>query len=316
MRRGTSGPVERIAILVNNRPMKIPVARIAVPALLFLALSRPALPAASDPGAASVREAIASEETRFARAEVRRDADAMSEMYMDPVAGRESAARRLERLGSTGGILVDERFEISNLEVCDDIAVESGQTIAQWDFPGKPRSLDRMRYLAVWKRGADGGWKVARDLWIASGEPAPLPATAAAPPVSVTAAVPPPPPDFVPIPDARGLSDGFVRSIQDDLKATARHLRSLEGGDPEKRRKAAGKADHALQAVIRDVGWINVGRFGVAASCNAAYVVSQSGDLALMRATLPMMERDLNHSENDPACYKSALEAYRSLAAR
>jgi hypothetical protein len=128
--------------------------------------------------------------------------------------------------------------------------------------------------------------------------------------------VPLPAADAVPIPDARDLSDGFVRNIQDHLKMTVHRLRSLEGGEPEKRRKAAAKADRELQVVIRDVGWIDVGRFGVTASCNAAYVVSQSGDLALMRATLPIMERDLNHAENDASCYKIALDAYRSLAPR
>jgi ketosteroid isomerase-like protein len=297
--------------------MKTRAPRIAFPVLLLLVLLGPALPAAADSGAASVRAVIEDEEARFSRAEVRRDAEAMSEMYRDASAGRESAARRLERVAAAGGTLVDERFEISNLEVCDDIAVESGQTVAQFDFPGKSRSVERMRYLSVWKRGPDGGWKVARDLWIAAGTPAAPPTAvgAAMPPVPAPAAVSPPP-DAVPIPDARGLSDGFVRNIQDDLKSTARHLRSLASADAEKRRRAAEKADRALQAVIRDVGWIDVGRFGVAASCSAAYVVSQSGDLPLMRATLPLMERDLNHAENDPSCYETALKAYQSLAAR
>ena len=286
--------------------MKIPAPRIAIPALFLLAFARPAAPAAESSGTAPVRAAIEEEEARFARAEVRRDADAMSEMYLDPAAGRESAARRLARVAAAGGTLVEERFEISNLEVCDDIAVESGHTIARLDFPGKPRSIDRMRYLSVWKRGPDGGWKVARDLWIEAGAAVPVPTAEASPPL----------PDVVPIPDARSLGNGFVRTIQDDLKSAARRLRSLADADPEKRRRAAEKADRALQAVIRDVGWIDVGRFGVAASCSAAYVVSQSGDLALMRATLPLMEKDLSIAENDPSCYKNALEAYRALAPR
>ena len=256
--------------------MKTRSPRIAAAVLLLAAFSRPA--AAADGGTASVRQAIEDEQARFARAEVRLDADGMSEMYLDRAAGRVSAVRRLERLERTGGTLVDERFETSNLEVCDDIAVESGQTVAQWDFPGGSRTVDRMRFLSVWKRAPEGGWKVSRDLWMESGAPAApiaVPAPGAAP-ASAAAAVPPPPADVVPIPDARSLSDGFIRNIQDDLKSTVRRLRSLENGDPEKRRKAAAKADRELQTVIRDVGWIDVGRFGVAASCNAAYVVSQA----------------------------------------
>lgn len=300
-----------IAVLVNNRRVKTRFPRIAIPVLLLAALSRPA--AAAESGAASVRRAIEDEQERFARAEVRRDTDGMSEMYLDRAAGREAAARRLERFAKAGGTLVDERFETSNLEVCDDLAVESGQTVAQWDFPGRARTVDRMRYLSVWKRAPEGGWKVSRDLWMESAAPLATAVPAAAP---TAAAGVPPPADVVPIPDARDLSDGFVRNIQDHLKTTVHRLRSLESGDPEKRRTAAAKADRELQVVIRDVGWIDVGRFGVVASCNAAYVVSQSGDLALLRSTLPIMERDLNRAENDASCYKVALDAYRSLAPR
>jgi len=294
---------------VNNRRMKARSPRIAVPLLLLAALSRPA--AGADAGAASVRQAIEDEQARFASAEVRRDVDGMSEMYLDRFSGRESAVRRLERFGKAGATLVDEKFETSNIEVCDDIAVASGQTVAEWDFPGRPRTVDRMRYLSVWKRAPEGGWKVSRDLWMESGSPAvPAAATLGASPGSVAAV--PPPADVVPIPDARSLGSGFIRSIQDDLKGSANRLRSL--ADPVKLRGAATKADRDLQKVIRDVGWIDVGRFGTVAACNAAYIVSQSGDAALMRATLPLMEQDLNDASYDRSCYESALEAYRSLA--
>ncbi len=301
----------RIAVLVNNRRMKTRSPRIAIPVLLLAALSRPA--AAAESGAASVRQAIEDEQARFARAEVRRDTDGMSEMYLDRAAGRESAVRRLERFVKAGGTLVDERFETSNLEVCEDIAVESGQTVAQWDFPGRSRTVDRMIYLAVWKRAAEGGWKVSRDLWMESA--APTAPNAAEPPAAVsTAAVPPPPADVVPIPDPRSLGSAFIRSIQDDLKGSANRLRSL--ADPEKLRKAATKADRDLQKVIRDVGWIDVGRFGTVAACNAAYIVSQSGDAALMRATLPLMEQDLNDASYDRSCYEGARKAYQEAGSR
>ena len=292
--------------------MKIPGPRIAVPCL-FLSVAAFAARPAEAADDSSVRAAIEAEEARFAQAEIRRDAEAMAGMYLDSAAGRESAARRLERLGGSGGTLVDERFEISNLEVCDDIAVESGQTVSQWDFPGRPRSVDRLRYLSVWKRAPGGEWKVARDLWIAAGSSAP---SALSPPVPAPGAASPAASDTVPLPDPRSLSDGFTRTIQDDLKASARRLRSLSGGDPKKRRSAAAKADRDLQKVIRDVGWIDVDRFGVASACNAAYIVSQSGDAALMRATLPLMEKDLNHDGNDPACYRAAREAFEALSRR
>lgn len=302
-----------IAVPVNNRRVNLRSSRIAIPVFLLAALSRPA--AAAEPVAASVRQAIEDEQERFARAEVRRDTDGMSEMYLDRAAGRESAVRRLERFAKAGGTLVDERFETSNLEVCDDIAVESGQTVAQWDFPGRSRTADRMRYLAVWKRAPEGGWKVSRDLWMDSGVPvAPLAASAPGPLPTAAIAVPPPPADVVPIPDPRSLGSGFIRSIQDDLKGSANRLRSL--ADPVKLRGAATKADRDLQKVIRDVGWIDVGRFGTVAACNAAYIVSQSGDAALMRATLPLMEQDLNDASYDRSCYEGARKAYQEAGSR
>jgi hypothetical protein len=214
-----------------------------------------------------------------------------------------------------GGTLVDERFETSNLEVCDDIAVESGQTVAQWDFPGRSRTVDRMRYLAVWKRAPEGGWKVSRDLWMETAAPeAPLAAATNGAVPTGAAGVPPPPADVVPIPDPRSLGSAFIRSIQDDLKGSANRLRSL--ADPEKLRRAAAKADRDLQKVIRDVGWIDVGRFGTVAACNAAYIVSQSGDAALMRATLPLMERDLNDASYDRSCYEGVRNAYQEAGSR
>jgi hypothetical protein len=214
---------------------------------------------------------------------------------------------------------VSERFDISSLEICGDLAVESGEVVTQLETPARLRSTERARYFSVWKRQSDGSWKVGSGLWsngtAASGYPEPAPPS---PPVpeAIPASAASRSPDFVPIPDPRSLSDGFVRTIQDNLNSTAHHLRSLAGSNSEKRRKAAARADRDLQVVIRDVGWIDVGRFGVATSCDAAYVVSQSGDAALMRSALPLMERDLNNSENDPACYRGVVEAYQALPVR
>jgi ketosteroid isomerase-like protein len=315
--------------------MKTSTPRTVVAALLFLALARPSRPAGPDPDAASVRRAIEIEEERFAQAEIRRDLDAMWKMYSDPAAGMDAAARRMERIRNSGASLVDERFEISSLEVWGEIAVESGEVVAQLDSPGKAPSIDRTRYLSVWKHQPDGSWKIARDLWSPVGASAPQPIGASAPQPNVAPATPPtaaapapvppalaplsvpePPAGYVPIPDARDLSEGFVRTIQDDLKSNARRVRSLASSDPEKRRQSAAKADRDITKVVRDVGWIDMVRFGVRAACDAAYIVSQSADLPLMRATLPLMEKDLKNSEDGAGCYQSAIEAYRALAPR
>ena len=86
--------------------------------------------------------------------------------------------------------------------------------------------------------------------------------------------------------------------------------------EPEERRKAVAKADHDLRATIRDIGWINVVRFGVPAACDAAFIVSQSGDLVLMQATVPLIQSDLANSEGGEICALEALKAYEALRSR
>ena len=150
----------------------------------------------------------------------------------------------------------------------------------------------------------------------ASSAVAPPPPVAAAP-----VAAPPEPPrvvvlqatDVVPIPDPRPLSDGFVRTISDRLRSRVAHIRSLEAsGKGEALRAAISKADRELQVTIRDVGWLDVARFGVATSCDAAYLVSVSDDPALVRRAVPWM-KDLQTNPEATPCYERALEAYGKL---
>jgi hypothetical protein len=60
------------------------------------------------------------------------------------------------------------------------------------------------------------------------------------------------------------------------------------------------------------VGWIDVTRFGVTASCNAAFIVERSGDPALIKSAVPWM-KDLQSNEESVACYAGALAAYEKL---
>jgi hypothetical protein len=123
-----------------------------------------------------------------------------------------------------------------------------------------------------------------------------------------------PPPDFLSIPDPRPLSDGYVRTIGDQLRARAGKIRALEAShaDEPTRHAAIRRADRELQTLIRDVGWIDVNRFGVPTSCNAAFIVERSGDPALIKSAVPWM-KDLQSNEEGVACYTSALAAYEKL---
>jgi len=313
--------------------------RVGLPAaaLILLAGNAP-LHAADD---AAVRDAIRIAEESFARAEIAGDVAGMMEIYAedavlfppgeDPVAGRSAATAWIRRRRLSATKISREQFETSGLDVCADLAVETGTVARDREAPGGAPTTMGTPYMAVWKRQSDGSWRIQKEMWSrpgpavpAAGIPSPRDEAVAAAPAGAIPAAPPaapvlpppmaPPPDFLSIPDPRPLSEGFVRTIGDQLRARAGKVRALEGAGSgeEARRAAIRRADRELQALIRDVGWIDVGRFGIATSCDAAFIVSESGDAILLKSTLPWM-KDLQTNPDGTACYAKALDAYGKL---
>jgi ketosteroid isomerase-like protein len=287
----------------------------------------------------AVRDFIRQAEERFAAAQVRRDVPAMMEFYANdavvfppgegPVSGKAAIARWRTRSLAAAPRLAREQFEMASLDVCGDLAVETGSVSVQEDASGASSVTSRTPYITIWKRQEDGSWKIQKDIWnhgpgaggidsAGTMPPAPGSASTLPAPPAATVSQPPPmpasPPDFIPIPDPRPLSDGYVRNIGDQLRARVGKIRALEASHAgEAAREAAiRRADRELQALIRDVGWIDVGRFGVATACNAAFIVEKSGDPALIKAAVPQM-KDLQSNEESVACYRRALEAYEKL---
>ncbi len=295
---------------------------------------------AAQPSDTSIAEAIRRAEATLVAAHQARDAAAAMDAYAadvvvfpageEPVRGRSEVRRWLAaRLASSPGAS-REQFETATLEACGDLAVETGAVAAEGETGGAPRTVRTPR-LAVWMRQSDGTWKIAREAFGGAGAPAMIPAEVVAPhpasPATASGASAPPPPepprvvvmqatDVVPIPDPRPLSDGFVRTISDRIRSRAARIRSLEAsGKSDALRTAVSKADRELQTTIRDVGWIDVARFGVATSCEAAHIVSVSEDPALVRSAVPLM-KDLQTNPEGAACYERALEAYGKLPPR
>lgn len=308
-------------------------------ALAAVALGCAARLVAADESA--VRDYIRLAEDRFADAQVRRDVPAMMEVYADdvvvfppgegPVSGKAAVTRWRTRALALAPRISREQFETASLDVCGDLAVETGSVAIQEEASGAPAVVNRTPYITVWKRQEDGSWKVRKDIWnhgpgssAASGSSARAETAGSEPPLAAPAAASPappspppspaPPPDFIPIPDPRRLSEGFIRNIGDQLRARAGKIRSLEASNASEsaREAAIRRADRELQTVIRDVGWIDVGRFGVATACNAAFIVEKSGDPALIRAAVPHM-KDLQSNAESVAFYRRALEAYDKL---
>ena len=56
---------------------------------------------------------------------------------------------------------------LSTVEVTElgDTAYEVGDYTMKMQPPGADAMSDRGKYLVVWKRQADGAWKLAVDIW-------------------------------------------------------------------------------------------------------------------------------------------------------
>jgi len=56
---------------------------------------------------------------------------------------------------------------LTTLEVggSDDVAYEIGKTKVRIQPEGQPAMTDSTKYLVIWKRQADGKWKVCVDIW-------------------------------------------------------------------------------------------------------------------------------------------------------
>lgn len=97
------------------------------------------------------------------------------------------------------------------------------------------------------------------------------------------------------VPGTRAPAPDEVETIRREL-ARRRAVDQAVRTDPGRRSGMADvDADNTryLRGVVADVGWIDAGRFGQPAADAAFLLVQHSGDLALMLAVLPGIERDV-----------------------
>ena len=130
-----------------------------------------ATPTATDP--AAVRRAIDSANARLADALTREDAAAQSANYssdaMVMMANMPAWKGQAEIQTKAGELfqawdVKDPKFTTESVEISGDLAVETGtysMTLTPKD--GKPMA-DNGKYITVWKRQADGSWKIFRDI--------------------------------------------------------------------------------------------------------------------------------------------------------
>jgi len=234
-----------------------------------------------------------------------------------PVRGRDAAVARLTRRGRK-----EAEGEAKRFDVAGDRAVETALGSAT-----EGGALSSIR-VVFWERQADGAWKIRREIVAGDAPAAAGEGRADSPPSSApeaparavspgkAAGVSSPAEEVLAIPDARSLSDGFVRTVGEQLRSRAARIRSADAsGSPEARRAAVDRADRELRKLVRDIGWIDVNRFGTAASCDAALIVAESRDAPLIRAAVPLMN-DLESNPESSGCERAAREALRALPPR
>jgi uncharacterized protein (TIGR02246 family) len=144
--------------------------------LLLLGIAPPLAGQTARPAElAAVRRAIDSGNAAYVAAFRRADAEALAQVY-DPegarlneggavIRGRKAiradVARFLDRVGP-----VRVGIETAEVWLVDDMAYESGAWSYAFQPRGKPEQRIGGRYVTLWKRQADGGWRIWTDMGV------------------------------------------------------------------------------------------------------------------------------------------------------
>ncbi len=92
------------------------------------------------------------------------------------------------------------------------------------------------------------------------------------------------------------LSDEFARRMKEDQDA-----RGANGKEPDLKAMERVDPDNTkwLKELVAEIGWIDADRFGERATKSAFLIVQHSGDLPLMLAALPEIEKDVKAKKLD-----------------
>jgi uncharacterized protein (TIGR02246 family) len=121
---------------------------------------------------ADVRKAIEEGAERWMTAFNGKDAATLASFYaadaiiLPPNGPRVSGRANLEALFTEmfaiGG---DLKLAITHVDASGDLAYEVGSYSMSIQMPGTPPMADTGKYVAVWKRQADGKWLIVADTW-------------------------------------------------------------------------------------------------------------------------------------------------------
>lgn len=122
---------------------------------------------------AAVRQAIEQANAKFIDAMIRGDSAGMIANYaddavvMDPgtpaARGRGEIGARFARKIQSAKVS-DEKAITTSVDVAGDYAIETGTFDVTFTPKGGTLTHDKGKYLTVWKKQADGSWKIYRDI--------------------------------------------------------------------------------------------------------------------------------------------------------
>lgn len=124
-----------------------------------------------DPAPGAAREIAAASRT-FSDAYVRGDTATIRDLYTEDAVllppGSEVRGRdRIVRYFAPGPRRVNlaHAMTSSELRITGDVAVDVGTWSNRWRIAEGPEQEASERYLVVWRRGADGRWRIEYDMW-------------------------------------------------------------------------------------------------------------------------------------------------------
>ncbi|UCC49155.1 MAG: SgcJ/EcaC family oxidoreductase, partial [Gemmatimonadota bacterium] len=122
-----------------------------------------------------LQEAIEAVNAQFMEAVRAGDAAAVAALYTDDAILLPPEAEIVQGLAALQEIwaadFADGGFTLNLTTVSVDGAGEFAYEIGTWSMPtgeGEGGAVEQGKYLVVWKRGADGSWKLHADIWNSS----------------------------------------------------------------------------------------------------------------------------------------------------
>ena len=136
-------------------------------------------PSATTAAAAAVRAQIEQATARFTETFNRGDVAAIASMYdtagvvlapnAPPMRGRQNIEAFWAGARQQGFKTVN--LTVNSVELIGDHAIELGSYALVFQPPGQGEMTDRGKYLVIWRRQADGTWKLYRDMFNTSMPP-------------------------------------------------------------------------------------------------------------------------------------------------